>query len=92
MPMTSLQHNPTPQSHPFAGRAWRDLVRFVGEALAAGLFASLVLALATFVVATQAGAAPGPRDDDAPPARLLATTTLGALRRRRLHTQRERTR
>jgi Ca-activated chloride channel family protein len=81
--------NPTPahQLHPFAGRAWRDLARFVGEALAAGLITSLVLALATFIVSTHAAAAPGARDDaprgglllrsapDAPPvpAPLLAT-------------------
>jgi Ca-activated chloride channel family protein len=42
---------------PLDSRAWRDLVRFAGEALAAGLFASLVLALATFIVSTQAAAA-----------------------------------
>lgn len=44
--------------HRLDGRAWRDLVRFAGEALAAGLFASLVLALATFIVSTQAAASP----------------------------------
>lgn len=53
-----LRHRATArQLHPLDGRAWRDLVRFAGEALAAGLFASLVLALATFIVSSQAAAA-----------------------------------
>jgi Ca-activated chloride channel family protein len=37
---------------------WRGLARLVLEGLAAGLFASLVLALAVFIAATQAQAAP----------------------------------
>lgn len=72
--MTNPCRNPSPPPHPFAGRAWRDLARFVGEALAAGLFASLVLALATFIVSTQAGAAPAPRDDGTPSGLLLRGT------------------
>ena len=72
--MTNPCRNPSPQPHPFAGRAWRDLARFVGEALAAGLFASLVLALATFIVAAQAGAAPVPRDDGSRAGLLLRDT------------------
>ena len=88
--MRSSNPTPTHQLHPFAGRAWRDLARFVGEALAAGLITSFVLALATFIVSTHAAAAPGARDDaprgglllrsapDAPPvpAPLLATDVL----------------
>ena len=69
--MTSPRRNPSPPPHPFSGRAWRDLARFAGEALAAGLFASLVLALATFIVAAQAAAAPAPRGDGARPGLLL---------------------
>ena len=60
--MTNPSRTPSQPPHPFAGRAWLDLARFVGEALAAGLLASLVLALATFIVSAQAGAAPAPRD------------------------------
>jgi hypothetical protein len=46
-----------PSLHPIGGRAWRDLGRLVGEALAAGLAVSLVLALAAFIVSAQTPAA-----------------------------------
>jgi Ca-activated chloride channel family protein len=39
------------------GRAWRDILRLLAESVAAGTFVSLVLALAVFIVATQASAA-----------------------------------
>jgi hypothetical protein len=41
----------------FRAAIWRDLARFACEALAAGLFVSLVLALAAFIVSAQAQAA-----------------------------------
>lgn len=44
-------------ANPFRGRAYRDLARLAGEALAAGLFVSLVLALAIFIVSARAEAA-----------------------------------
>ncbi len=47
----------TPRPHPLTSHVYRDIARFAGEALAAGLIVSLVLALAIFVVATQAQAA-----------------------------------
>ncbi|MGC1817748.1 MAG: hypothetical protein WA900_08840, partial [Casimicrobiaceae bacterium] len=40
-------------------RAWRDLARLLVESLATGAFVSVVLALAVFIVATQAHAATG---------------------------------
>ncbi len=43
--------------HPLRSGACRDLARLAAEALAAGLIVSLVLALAIFIVATQAQAA-----------------------------------
>ncbi len=43
--------------HPLRSGAYRDLARLAAEALAAGLIVSLVLALAIFIVATQAQAA-----------------------------------
>ncbi len=70
-------------------RAWRDLVRLLVESLATGAFVSVVLALAVFIVATQARAAGGPPTDAATPAGavepLLALALLGlaaVLRRR----------
>ncbi len=42
----------------FRAAVWRDLARFACEALAAGLIVSLVLALAAFIVSSQAQAAP----------------------------------
>lgn len=45
----------------FPRREWRELARLVLESLAAGMFVSLVLALAVFVASAQAYAAvPGP--------------------------------
>ena len=70
-------------------RAWRDLIRLLVESLATGAFVSVVLALAVFIVATQARAAVGPATDALAPAGLvepaLALAFLGlaaALRRR----------
>ena len=70
-------------------RAWRDLVRLLVKSLATGAFVSVVLALAVFIVATQARAAGGPPTDAAAPAGavepLLALALLGlaaVLRRR----------
>jgi hypothetical protein len=70
-------------------RAWRDLVRLLVESLATGAFVSVVLALAVFIVATQARAAGGPATDAAAPVGvvepLLALALLGlaaVLRRR----------
>src|SRR4051812_26678588 len=42
------------------GAAWRDVACLAGEALLAGLFASFVLALAIFIVSSQAQAAGSP--------------------------------
>ncbi len=50
----------TPRPHPLASRVYRDIARFAGEALVAGLVVSLALALAIFIVATQAQAAETP--------------------------------
>jgi len=47
----------TTRPHPLTSHVYRDIARFAGEALAAGLIVSLALALAIFVVATQAQAA-----------------------------------
>ncbi|MGE5090352.1 MAG: hypothetical protein ACM3QY_14585 [Candidatus Levyibacteriota bacterium] len=76
-------------SHGSGPRVWRDLVRLLVESLATGAFVSVVLALAVFIVATQAHAAAGPATDAvAPvgmidPALALALLALaGALRRR----------
>ncbi|MGI8895280.1 MAG: hypothetical protein ACR2HE_06450, partial [Casimicrobiaceae bacterium] len=45
----------------FPRREWRELARLVLESLAAGMFVSLVLALAVFIASAQAYAAvPGP--------------------------------
>ena len=63
-------------ANPFQGRAWRDLAQLTGEALAAGLLVSLVLAAAIFIAATQAQAA-----EPAPPiaiALAVAATSGGA--------------
>ena len=51
-------------AHPLRGNMYRDVARLAAEALAAGLLVSLVLALAIFIVSTQAqavetNAAPG---------------------------------
>ena len=43
--------------HPLRSHVYRDVARLAGEALAAGLIISLVLALAIFIVSTQAEAA-----------------------------------
>ncbi len=43
--------------HPLRSGVYRDLARLAAEALAVGLIVSLVLALAIFIVATQAQAA-----------------------------------
>ncbi len=43
--------------HPLRSGAYRDLARLAAEALAAGLIVSIILALAIFIVATQAQAA-----------------------------------
>lgn len=56
-------------ANPFQGRAWRDLAQLAGEALAAGLLVSLVLAAAIFIAATQAQAA-----EPAPPIAIAATS------------------
>ena len=68
-------------------RAWRDLVRLLVESLATGAFVSVVLALAVFIVATQARAAGGPATDAAAPVGviepLLALLGLAAVLRRR---------
>src|SRR4029453_14817082 len=44
-------------AHPLRSHIYRDVARLAGEALAAGLFISLALALAIFIVSTQAAAA-----------------------------------
>ncbi len=54
-------------SHGSSQRAWRDLVRLLIESLATGAFVSVVLALAVFIVATQAHAAVGPATDAVTP-------------------------
>jgi hypothetical protein len=41
-------------ANPFRHRTWRDLARFAGEALAAGLLVSVVLATAIFIAVTEA--------------------------------------
>ena len=41
----------------FMRREWRELGRLVVDSLMAGMFVSLVLALAVFIVSTQAAAA-----------------------------------
>ena len=70
-------------------RAWRDLVRLLVESLATGAFVSVVLALAVFIVATQARAAGGPATDAAAPVGVieplvaLALLGLAAVLRRR---------
>lgn len=70
-------------------RAWRDLVRLLVESLATGAFVSVVLALAVFIVATQARAAVGPATDAvapvgvAEPLLALALLGLAAVLRRR---------
>jgi Ca-activated chloride channel family protein len=46
--------------HPLRSGAYRDIARLLAEALAAGMIVSLVLALAIFIVATQAQAAETP--------------------------------
>jgi Ca-activated chloride channel family protein len=54
----NTDRNPLPTDlHPLRSGAYRDLARLLAEALAAGMIVSLVLALATFIVATQAQAA-----------------------------------
>jgi Ca-activated chloride channel family protein len=50
----------TPRPHVLTSRVCRDIARFAGEALVAGLVVSLALALAIFIVATQAQAAETP--------------------------------
>ncbi len=47
----------------FLRREWRELGRLVVDSLVAGLFVSLVLALAVFIVSTQAAAAAPPSDN-----------------------------
>jgi MYXO-CTERM domain-containing protein len=76
-------------THEMGHRAWRDLLRLLVESLATGAFVSVVLALAVFIVATQAHAAVGPATDAVAPVGVidpvLALTLLalaGALRRR----------
>ena len=70
-------------------RAWRDLLRLLVESLATGAFVSVVLALAVFIVATQAHAAVGPATDAVAPVGLidpalaLALLALAAALRRR---------
>ncbi len=44
-------------AHPLRSQVYRDVARLAGEALAAGLVISLALALAIFIVSTQAEAA-----------------------------------
>jgi hypothetical protein len=58
--MDQSYRNTARNRYPLHDRAWRDLARFAGEAMAAGLFASLVLALATFIVSAHAAAAGPP--------------------------------
>lgn len=55
-PMTTSSAPPSVRLLP--PRGWRGLVRLALEGLAAGIFVSLVLALAVFIVAAQADAAP----------------------------------
>ncbi len=70
-------------------RAWRDLARLLVESLATGAFVSVVLALAVFIVATQAHAATGAAPEAvAPvgfvdPALALALFAVAAALRRR---------
>ena len=47
----------------FMRREWRELGRLVVDSLVAGMFVSMVLALAVFIVSTQAGAATPPDDN-----------------------------
>ena len=59
--MTNARNLRQPAPNPLTSHVYRDIARLAGEALAAGLVVSLALALAIFVVATQAQAAePGP--------------------------------
>ena len=58
-------HEPAP-SEPRRG-ALRELARLVGEAFAAGLLASLALALAAFIVSSQAKASGRAIDASGPP-------------------------
>src|SRR5512141_2972535 len=53
----SMNSARAPRPHPLTSHVYRDIARFAGEALAAGLIVSLALALAIFIVATQAQAA-----------------------------------
>ena len=53
--MTTIAPSPAPLLPP---KGWRGLARLALEGLAAGVFVSLVLALAVFIVAVQAEAAP----------------------------------
>ena len=53
--MTTSVHSPAPLLPP---KGWRGLARLALEGLATGLFVSLVLALAVFIVASRAEAAP----------------------------------
>ncbi len=69
--MTTSTHSPAPFLPP---KGWRGLARLALEGLAAGVFVSLVLALAVFIVAAQAEAAPLARD---PPAWSLRMRTAG---------------
>ena len=44
------------RGRPLGTRVWRDLARLAAEGLAIGVFVSLILALAVFVVSMQAPA------------------------------------
>ena len=58
--MSTTRNPPPPAPHPLTSHVYRDFARLAGEALAAGLVVSLALALAIFIVATQAQAAEMP--------------------------------
>jgi hypothetical protein len=66
-----------PPLHPIGGRAWRDLGRLVGEALAAGLAVSLVLALAAFIVSAQSNGADAAAAPPAPHAGTQGSAAAG---------------
>ncbi|MBU6484007.1 MAG: hypothetical protein KGJ25_01225 [Betaproteobacteria bacterium] len=60
-------------------RAWRDLARLLAQSLATGAFVSVVLALAVFIVATQAHAAAAPAAEAVAPVGLVDPALAVAL-------------
>lgn len=65
--------------HGLAPGAWRELVRLVLASLATGAVVSIVLALAVFMVATEAHAASVPLADASQPGHTTARAATAAL-------------